>query len=77
MREGAANNVKKRGRKAKTGNPAAARRGDGDQAKQRRGLAKWLSRELNAFASLPTELVGLVGILVLGGAVALWRWLVG
>lgn len=77
MTEGAANHMKKPGRKATAGNPAAARRRDGVQDKQRRGLAKWLSREMNAFAGLPPELVGFVGVLVLGGALALWRWLAG
>ena len=69
--------MKKRGRKTKAGNPAAARRGVGVQDKQRRGLAKWLSREINAFMGLPPELIGLVGVLVIGVPVALWRWLVG
>ena len=77
MTEGAASHMKKPGRKAKTGNPAAARRSDGVQDKQRRGLARWLSREINAFMGLPPELIGFVGVLVLGGAVALWRWLEG
>ena len=69
--------MKKRGRKSRTGNPAAAGRGDGAHAKPRGGLARWLSREANAFMGLPPELIGIVGVLVIGGALALWRWLAG
>ena len=73
--------MEKRGRKSRTGNPAAARRGDDAHAhahaKPRGGLARWLSREANAFMGLPPELIGIVGVLVIGGALALWRWLAG
>ena len=72
--------MKKRGRKSRTGNPAAARRGDGAPDKQSGGWSRWLNRESNAFFGLPNwmgELILIVGVLVVGGALALWRWLAG
>jgi hypothetical protein len=71
--------MKKPGRKSRTGNPAAARRG-GAPDERPGGWWRWLGREISAFFGLPNwigELILVVGILVLGGALALWRWLAG
>jgi len=77
--EGAASHMKKPGRKAKTGNPAATRRG-GAPDERPGGWRRWLDRESNAFSQLPNwmgELVLIAVVLVIGGGLALWRWLAG
>lgn len=74
MTEGAASHMKKPGRKAKTGNPAAARRGEGAPDKRSGG---WIWREVNAFFGLPEWLAFVVFALLIGVPVALWRWLAG
>lgn len=65
--------MKKRGRKSRTGNPAAdVRKPPGAPLRD-----NWLARETSGFFNLPEWAMWVVILLVIGVPVAIWRWLVG